>query len=132
MDAGDWHGAAYMLPYALECALKAVICKTLNLTTYPDNEESEKMKVRSFFTTHLFVQLLVVSGLQDIFSPTGIKEPYQYWSDFTLEYAGNWPEMRYNRERMQQFDEAKVKDLYSKLVDPVHGILVMIENKNRW
>ena len=56
IKAKDWHGAAYMLPYALECALKAVICKTLNLMAYPDDYKS-KTDVRSFFSTHLFLQL---------------------------------------------------------------------------
>ena len=130
MDAGDWHGAAYMLPYALECALKAVICKTLHLTAYPDNEKSES--IRSFFTTHLLIQLLVVSGLQDIFSPAGPQESYQHWSDFTIEYAGNWPQMRYDLKRMQQFDETKIRALHFKLTDTNHGILTMIDKGNRW
>ena len=130
ITAADWHGAAYMLPYALECSLKAVICKTLHLTAYPDNEKSES--IRSFFTTHLLIQLLVVSGLQDIFGPTGPQQPYQYWSDFTIEYAGNWPQMRYDLKRMQQFDEGKVKKLHFMLTDPEHGIVTMIEKNARW
>lgn len=133
MDAGDWEGAAYMLPYALECALKAVICKTLHLSVYPDSEKNEKDgTVRGFFTTHVFVQLLVISGLQDIFSPNGQDIPYRYWSDFAIEYPGKWVGMRYEPERMAQFDETKVRALHQKLVDADHGILTLIEQGARW
>ena len=131
MAAGDWQGAAYMLPYSLECALKAVICKTLNLSVYPDNDKS-KTDVRSFFSTHIFLQLIVVSGLQDIFSPTGRPIPYKYWSDFTLQYPGQWVGMRYNLDTMEQFAELKVKDLYIKLTDSTDGVLTVIENEKRW
>jgi hypothetical protein len=129
--AGDWHGAAYMLPYALECALKAVVCKTLHLQVYPDKDKS-KTEIRTFFTTHLFDQLLVVSGLQDIYHPSVGGIPYKYWSDFTIEYPGRWVEMRYNLERMEQFDEKKIKELYLKLKDKTNGIFTIIEENKRW
>ncbi|HWP61467.1 MAG TPA: hypothetical protein VN495_02600 [Candidatus Paceibacterota bacterium] len=133
MSAGDWHAAAYMLPYSLECALKSVICKTLHLGTYPDDQWAHEMQVQSFFTTHIFVQLIVVSGLTDIFSPTGRAEPYGHWSKFTAVYPGKWIGMRYNDTiKMAQFDEKKVRELHFMLTDPQHGILTVIENEGRW
>ncbi len=100
METEDWHGASYMLPHALECALKAAICKTLHLGVYPDNEKSTA--IRTFFATHYFVQLLVASGLQDIISPTGAKKVDQNWADFTLVFAGNWPEMEDTKKNMNE------------------------------
>ena len=130
IKAKDWQGAAYMLPYALECALKAVICKKLNLSVYPDDDKDDT--VRTFFSTHIFVQLIVVSGLQDIFGPTGIADCFKHWSDFTAEYPGKWPGMRYNYDKMKQFDEPKVMSLYRNLTEPSFGILTTIKNKRRW
>jgi hypothetical protein len=130
IKAKDWQGAAYMLPYALECALKAVICKKLNLPVYPD--DSKDNNIRAFFCTHIFVQLIVVSGLQDIFSPTGINDCFKHWSDFTGAYPGNWPVIRYNQGVMQQFDEPKVMGLYRNLTEPNFGILTTIKGKRRW
>ena len=37
MLAEDWFWAAYTMAMTLECALKAMICKTLDLQTYPQN-----------------------------------------------------------------------------------------------
>lgn len=133
IGAGDWEGAAYMLPYALECALKAVVCKTLHLISYPDSPKTEKDGiVRDFFKTHVFIQLLIISGLQDIFGPNGQNIPYRYWSEFAIEYSGKWVEMRYDRIRMAQFDETKVRALHQKLTDPTYGILTVIDQNTRW
>lgn len=131
MEAEDWHGASYMLPYALECALKSVICKTLRIMSYPDNDTS-KTDIRPFFTTHVFVQLIIVSGLNDIFSAAGQEIPFKYWSDFTLAYPGKWVGMRYDIDVMNQFDESRIKDLHNKLTEPTNGILTIIEREGRW
>lgn len=128
MYAKDWHGAGYMLGYTLECALKAVTCKTLNLVTYPENHKNDK--INSYFMTHRFEQLLIVSGLENIFSSRGTKEAWQNWSDFTLEYPGEWPSMRYDINTV--WDEAKVKRLYQCLVKPRSGILKIIRRNKKW
>lgn len=129
MDSGDWHGAAYMLGYALECALKAATCKTLRLVSYPENTGKEK--VDSFFMTHKFEQLLFVSGLDDLFSfRSPIPEVSSNWSQFTLAYPGDWPTMRYQIN--PAWDEAKVKGLYEMLTHDSHGLITIIGRKKRW
>jgi hypothetical protein len=130
IDASDWDGAAYMLGYALECALKAAICKSLRLTAYPDTVKDGP--IRTFFATHKFDQLLVVSGLQDIFNAAGNVDCFRHWSEFTVEYPGDWPSMRYNLGRMNQFDEKKARALHANLTDPQHGVLTTIKRKRRW
>ncbi|MBN1584924.1 HEPN domain-containing protein [Candidatus Uhrbacteria bacterium] len=66
IDGKDWDAAWYMMGYALECALKAVVCKTLHLSKYPKQVDGADKS--SFFMTHRFDRLQVVSGLCDLFS----------------------------------------------------------------
>lgn len=126
----DWDSAAYMMGYTLECALKAVICKTLHLISYPEN--TRKNIVDSYFMTHKFDQLLTPSGMEDIFSSRGHKDLFRNWSEFTKEYPDDWPAMRYDRQRQKQFDEAKVKKLYNNLTEKPRGILTIINSQKRW
>lgn len=130
ISAKDWDGAAYMLGYVLECALKAVVCKTLNLLNYP--EYTKNQKTDEYFMTHKFDQLLIASGLEYLFSTRGSVDAFQYWSDFTKEYPSDWPAMRYDRSRQKQFDEIKVKKLYNILIDATKGILSIIEKEKKW
>jgi hypothetical protein len=97
IEAKDWDGAGYLSGHVLECALKAAVCKTLNLLVYPEYTKNEKTD--GYFMTHKFDQLLIASGLESIFSSRGPIEAFQYWSDFTKEYPSDWPAMRYDRSR---------------------------------
>jgi hypothetical protein len=130
IDGKDWDGAAYMMGLTLECALKAVICKTLHLTSYPENTRNNK--IDDYFMTHKFDQLLTPSGMEDIFSVRGKKDIFRSWSEFTKEYQGDWPTMRYDRQRQGQFDEEKVKKLYNNLVSKPCGIITVISSEKRW
>ncbi len=128
VKAKDWHGAAYLLGYVLECALKAVTCKTLRLISYPDNTKNPN--INSYFMTHRFEQLLVVSGLEDIFSYRGPANVWKNWSDFTIEYPGDWPTMRYDPKKV--WSEVKVKKLLNNLIEPKYGIISIIKEKRKW
>ena len=119
------------LGYVLEFALKAAICKTLNLVTYPDSYNKSE-KVYNFFKAHNLDQLWMVSGLLDLFDSRGSSDAQQNWSDFTGSFLGEWTGMRYDKELRKQFDENKVKKLYNNLVDKSDGILEVIERNNRW
>ena len=111
--------------YVLECGLKAIICKRLQLNVYPDNHK--KGEISKFFRTHKFDPLLIVSGLSKMFSTTGEIQAFQHWSDFTNEYAGDWPTMRYDANII--WDEAKVKRLYLNLTSKPYGVLTIIKKK---
>lgn len=128
MKAEDWDGATYMMGYVLECSLKSCVCKSLRLSKYPESRKTD-----SHFMTHNFDQLVVLSGMSDIFNisivPTDI---FQNWSDFTKEFPGDWPAMRYDINRQQLFNDIKTKKLYNCLTDKPNGILSVIKNKKRW
>ena len=128
MDAEDWFFAGYAMAMALECALKAVICKTLNISTYPEDPR-QNQRIVSFFRTHEFEQLRVLAGMEATFSPIGLLEAVQNWSDFTKEFTGNWVEVRYDHERQQQFNRAKVERLFTNLTHDSYGIITIIKRK---
>ena len=131
MDAEDWYFAGYAMAMALECALKAAICKTLHISAYPEDRRRQNEKIVSFFRTHEFEQLKVLAGLDATFSPTGLLEAVQNWSDFTKEFTGgNWVETRYDLERQTQFDKIKVERLYTNLTHDPYGIITII--KQQW
>lgn len=128
IQADDWDVAAYMMGLVLECALKAAVCKTLKLIKYP--EYTKNKKIDDYFMTHKFDQLLIVSGLSDVFSDRGNIDAYRNWSEFTSEFLGDWPTMRYDPER--NWNALKVKNLYTNLTDPKHGILTEIKKRKKW
>lgn len=125
MKAGDWDAAAYMMGYVLEYGLKGAICSRLKLDKYPDDRQG---KIAEYFRTHQFNPLLLISGLNSLFTTTGDKQAIQNWSKFTNEYLGNWTEMRYDSGKI--WDEDKIKKLYSNLTEKSKGILTII--KKRW
>lgn len=128
IEVKDWLGAAYMMAWSLECALKATTCKTLHLQNYPENTHDKQ--IDAYFMTHRFDRLLIVSGMENMFSSRGNIDAYQNWSDFTGEFPTDWPSMRY--PSTQQWTESKVKRLYTNLRDPQNGILAVIINKKKW
>lgn len=86
LAAGRFDGATYVCGYAVEVALKARICRTLNWLEFPSTN-SEFQAYRSFQTHELDV-LLRLSG----------QEPRVTENHFTLWNAvANWKaESRYN------------------------------------
>lgn len=136
IKAKDWDGAAYSLGYVLECALKAAVCSSLKLALYPEktalsgyksNEKAARTSIPEYFMTHDFLQLLVVSGLQKTFSLEGPAKSWENWSNFTIEYSGNWTEMRYDPNR--EWTEEKVKKLYKALISSRNAIIKEIKKK---
>jgi len=130
MDADDWDGAAYIMGYALETALKAASCIALKLDTYP--ERTSNKSIDNCFMSHKFDQLLVISGLTDLFSITSSAEAFKNWSEFVQEYQGDWVNMRYNPQILVNFDKIKVERLYQNLQDDKDSIIKTIESNKRW
>lgn len=79
--------ATYLCGYAIEIALKARICRTLNWTTgFP--ETSTEFKLKSNLKTHDLEALLEFTGIQD-------KIKLRYFSDWAI--VNKWkPEQRYS------------------------------------
>ena len=131
MKAGDNPGAAYMLGYVLEFALKAAACKTLHLLTYPESGGNEK--ISSFFKAHNHDQLIMIAGLWDLFDANrGTAAAQRNWSNFTSAYLGEWTRMRYDKDLRKQFDKKKVKSLYNSLIGAPDGIIPIIDKNKRW
>ncbi len=79
-DHQRYDGAAYIGGYAVEFALKARICETLNTTIYPGTLSS--------FKTHNLDTLLILTG-QESHIKSNVFEAWNF-------IVGNWqPEMRY-------------------------------------
>lgn len=127
LKSKDWEGSVYIMGYVLECALKSTICKTLDFVKYPDDTNNKTLE--KVFKTHDFDILLTISGLNKKFSANGKLEEYSNWSDFTKEYPGNWPEMRYTLDR---FSETLAKQLYTNLTTKDFGIISVIKKCKKW
>jgi len=127
MEAGDWFFASYAMAMTLEVALKALICKTLNISSYPQNQKQQK--VVGFFWTHEFEQMLLLAGLSDTIGTSGSDEVFQNWSDFTKEFPGAWTSIRYDYDRQSQFDRTKTERLFNALTHPSYGLLIKIKEK---
>jgi hypothetical protein len=125
IENGDYDLAAYIMAHSLECALKAVVCKTLHLSSYPETE-----KLHSHFKTHNLLILCRLSGLEDLFGPSG--KNWQKWSDFTIRFPGDWVGIRYEYGK---FDHTSVRLLYECLDDKTkgrEGIFNLICKHRRW
>lgn len=129
IDAKDWDVAGYLMGYVLEFALKAAVCKTIGQNEYPDNVKHDRM--RSFFQTHDFETLLMVSGMKNIFtlSTKSVRGVVQNWSDFTFQYQSNWTDQRY---KPGFWSEAAVKKSYTNLTELPNGILNQFKKNNKW
>ena len=126
----EWEVAAYLMGYVLECALKAASCKALRLQGYPPVKFRSGSE-GSGFKTHEFEQLLIVSGLSDIFGSLTPTAAYNNWSNFTLNYPGIWTSMRYE-DMSNKFDEVTVTELANNLYDDSDSIINTIKRKKRW
>lgn len=105
--ADRYDGAVYLCGYVLEIALKARICKLLNLTEYPCEG-----KFKQTYATHDFSVLLKLSGLEKEILLSKTKTPYLFisWSLVT-----NWyPEMRYE---VLNKSKKEVGDILVALID---------------
>lgn len=128
IENGDYEGAIYMLGFALECALKAATCKTLNIEKYPQN--TREKKVDAFFMTHRFDRLKLVAGLSTIFGAnSGNQDSFRNWSEFTQEYLGEWTSMRYEETL---WSEEKARGLYNNLIEKDNGIISIIKKGRLW
>jgi len=116
--AGFYDGAAYLTGYVVEISLKVVICKNLNIDTYPDEGNDKK-----FFRSHDFDRLLLLSGLSEKINAknktsTGL---FANWSLIT-----QWgPERRY--VKVGTYNKKDVKEILDALVNRNDGFFNFIK-----
>jgi len=92
-----YDGALYLAGYVLELALKARICRVLDLEEYPDTGD-----LRRVYATHDLEQLLTLSGLSQKLVQQG-SSLFNSWFA-----AASWrPEHRYNVPGMTTFEKVR-------------------------
>ena len=117
-ENGLYDGAVYLCGYVVEAALKARICKHLQMKEYLDSGDMKNM-----FLSHDFDRLLFLSGLKNRINlanrrGTGL---FKNWSLLT-----NWtPDIRYVPNGT--YTEQYAKDIINALEHNTDGFLVWIK-----
>ena len=104
---GRYHGAAYICGYAVEFALKARICITLDVDLYPDKERD--------FRVHELEKLLLLSGRRKFI--LGDNARSTIWRIVT---SGWKPEMRYQASSSFSQSDAEI------LINAVSALLPLL------
>jgi HEPN domain-containing protein len=117
-ECGLYDGARYLSGYVIELALKARICRVLDLEEYPDTGE-----LRRVYATHDLDQLLKLAALSRKLS-LGNKTLFANWS-----IAALWkPERRYDVAGTTSRGDAE--DILKAIKDKPYGVLTWI--KKHW
>jgi len=129
LEHEEWTVAGEYMGYALECALKAATCKTLNNACYPPIKTSPIDGSQSgvgMKPAHEFDVLFVYSGLSDIFNDSFA------WQQLSSYYAGAWNERRYDKNVATVYDESSVKEIAKLLYDTQDSVIQTLQRNNRW
>lgn len=122
LQNNEFDVAVYLLGYVVEFALKAIICKKVNLIQYPpDSDELERV-----FKTHNFDTLLVLSGLSNDINANTRGNLWTNWSELTKWRA----DMRY--EPIGTYTKIDVKEKIKALEDGSDGLLTWIKRNKKW
>jgi hypothetical protein len=114
LSQGKPDGAYYLAGYAVECALKACICKFTNQYDYPDKQFAQQCY------THDLEALVKVAGLDAQLALDRAADPLfsANWED-----VKDWDEStRYARKSLTE-----AQRLYDAITDAAHGILSWVK-----
>lgn len=126
LASGDYDMAVYVSGYVLECALKAVICKTLKLADYPRNVQVQSSAIS--FHTHNFDILSMLAGMsQELSNGIASRDLFQNWSDITTTWK---PELRYMP--VGTWKKVDAEKMLHALTDSPHGVITYIKSRRRW
>jgi HEPN domain len=117
-DSGLYDGASYLAGYVVELALKARICKILDLNMYPETGE-----IARSFKTHKLDDLIRLAGLQRKFDRAKASNPslLTNWSLVTT-----WSEQfRYNP--VGSSPRVRAGEIIAALDDPMDGIFTWLK-----
>jgi len=113
--AGLFDGAKYMSGYVLELALKARICRILDVQEYPATGDLGRV-----FASHDLDRLLTLSGLRRKLT-LGNKAVFDNWS-----FAAPWkPEQRY--DAVGSVTQREAEDVLNAIRDRKYGVLTWIK-----
>ena len=111
--AGLYDGTVYLCSYVLEMALKACVCRTLDLPLYPDDERG----ARQTFRTHDFELLVLLAGLRNKLMAER-EASIAFDRNWTL--AASWPlEDRYTVSKSQ----VNAGEMLEAMTSPEEGVL---------
>ncbi|HSX17094.1 MAG TPA: hypothetical protein VLH86_03275 [Patescibacteria group bacterium] len=126
----EWEVAGEYMGYALECALKAAACKTLDIDSYPPikiwRDAARQPNEISGFKTHEFDALIVLGGLSKRFSAD-----FEL-NQFTSSYTGDWENRRYEGDLSTVYDEKTVIELSKLLYDSDESIINKFDKEGLW
>ncbi len=125
LNSRDFDLAVDMMGLSLECALKACICKVLKLKQYPDT--GAKKSILEIFKTHLFDNLLILSGMQSDFTLEAESQLFQNWSTATQMWSS---EVRYFPIGTIKKEDSE--RMYSALTEKPHGVITWIAENKKW
>ena len=120
-DRGLYDGSCYLAGYVLEMALKARICKVLDMADYPETGEISRS-----FKTHNLLVLLRLAGLQRKLDLAVAANPnlLQSWS-----LIANWTaEFRYSP--VGSSSQVRAKAILSAVDDRKDGMFTWV--KKHW
>jgi HEPN domain-containing protein len=118
-NAQDYDTAGYLLGYVVECSIKALICRKLNLTDYPDTG-----KHHDVFASHDFDRLLLLSGYSKEIDLNINSDLFNNWSTLTRDWK---TQTRYNEG---VYNQNNIQEKFIALEEPVNGFLSWV--KKRW
>lgn len=119
-EEGYYDGACYLAGYVIESALKARICKVLDLDTYPTSG-----KLGKAFKTHELQDLVKLAGLKKELEEKQDKKEdfYTYWSLLT-----DWSvDARY--EPVGSNEKQNAQEIIEALEDPEEGVFTWLKMK---
>lgn len=115
LAAGLYDGAKYLSGYVVELALKARICRLLDVDDYP-----EKGELKRVYAVHDLDQLLLLAGLRKAVDPSN-KPLFDNWSTAT-----SWkPERRY--DAVGSVAQQDAEDILNAIRDSTSGVLTWIK-----
>jgi HEPN domain-containing protein len=120
LKAGRFDAAYYLGGYAVECALKALICANTREFDFPPKDARD-------YYTHDLVRLLTIAGLENSLEQAfqDNKQLDEYWR-----VVKDWKEDR--RYRSEGTDaERAAWELIEAISDPKDGVLRWLRNYDR-
>lgn len=116
LSAGCYPGAYYLAGYALECALKACIAKSVKEFDFPDKQ----LAIDCY--THNLTKLLLTAGLKD-----ALNQREKADSNFKLNWAtaNLWSEEARYRTNIRKQEAI---DLFNAITNNQSGILPWLRN----
>ncbi len=119
---GKYDGCCYLAGYALELALKAVICNTMDNDSFFDALKSETARA---FKIHNLKELIILAGLSRKYNNLRIDNPTVYDNWLVILDEIRWSEqLRYQMIMTQQ----NAENMINAIIEPENGILEWIKN----